>query len=236
MITAIIPARGGSKSIPKKNIVDIGGHPLIAYSIVACQLSQTIDRVIVSTDDLEISTIATSYGAEVPFRRPAELAQDGSTDVGFLKHFFGCIDVEDVALVRPSTPFRNPQFMDKVVEKYFKIKKNITGLRCIEEINENPYKVYQLKDNICGGFFVDFKGQQDYNNLPRQVFPKAYVGNGHIDIIKKETVLQGSAFGNKIYGEVCDKMIDIDDPFDLQLARYAVKDKGILVDFLKNKK
>ena len=89
MITAIIPARGGSKSIPKKNIVDIGGHPLIAYSIVACQLSQTIDRVIVSTDDLEISTIATSYGAEVPFRRPAELAQDGSTDVGFLKHFFG---------------------------------------------------------------------------------------------------------------------------------------------------
>ena len=88
MITAIIPARGGSKSIPRKNIVDVGGHPLISYSIDVCKQAKNIDRIIVSTEDEEIAEISKSYGAEVPFIRPSELSQDNSTDVGFLKHFF----------------------------------------------------------------------------------------------------------------------------------------------------
>jgi len=227
MITAIIPARGGSKSILKKNIVDVGGHPLISYSIDACKQAKNIDRIIVSTEDEEIAEISKRYGAEVPFIRPSELSQDNSTDVGFLKHFFDNIETDDVALIRPTTPFREPEFMDKVIEKYFTIRNNISGLRTVEEINENPYKVYKLKNNICGGFFVDFEGEKDYTNLPRQIFPKAYIGNGHIDIVKRETVCTGTAFGDKIYAEICEKMIDIDSPFDLKLARLEIQARKI---------
>ena len=201
---------------------------LISYSIDACKQAKNIDRIIVSTEDEEIAEISKSYGAEVPFIRPSELSQDNSTDVGFLKHFFDNIEADEVALIRPTTPFREPEFMDMVIEKYFTIRDNISGLRTVEEINENPYKVYKLKNNICSGFFVDFKGEKEYTNLPRQTFPKAYIGNGHIDIVKKETVFTGTSFGDNIYAEVCEKMIDIDSPFDLKLARLEIETRKIL--------
>lgn len=236
MITAIIPARGGSKGIPKKNITNLGGHPLIAYSIAACQLAYNIDRIIVSTDDEEIAKIASAYGAEIPFLRPANLAQDSSTDVGFLKHFFDHVNEEEAALIRPTAPLRNPAFMDHVIEKYFTIKEKISGLRSIEETHANPYKIYQLHNNILGGFFMDFQGQKDYHNLPRQVFPKAYAPNSYIDIVKKKTISQGSTFGDRIHGEVSEQIIDIDSPSDLKLAQYAAQEERLLVNFLKNKK
>ncbi len=236
MITAIIPARGGSKSIPRKNIVDLGGFPLIAYSIAACKLSKNIDRIVVSTEDKEIAMIAKSFGAEIPFVRPPELSQDNSTDVGFLRHFFDNIDVEEVALIRPTTPFRDPKIVDEAIEQYFKIRDKITGFRTVSEINENPYKVYKIEDNICRGFFPNFNGEENYTNLPRQTFPKAYMGNGHIDIVKKETALQNTTFGSIIYSYTCQKEIDIDSPFDLKLARIEIQSGNKLLDFLKEQK
>jgi|TARA_B100000029_G_C17436489_1_gene909854 CMP-N-acetylneuraminic acid synthetase len=236
LITAIIPARGGSKSIPRKNIVDLGGFPLIAYSIAACKLSKNIDRIVVSTEDKEIAMIAKSFGAEIPFVRPPELSQDNSTDVGFLRHFFDNIDVEEVALIRPTTPFRDPKIVDEAIEQYFKIRDKITGFRTVSEINENPYKVYKIEDNICRGFFPNFNGEENYTNLPRQTFPKAYMGNGHIDIVKKETALQNTTFGSIIYSYTCQKEIDIDSPFDLKLARIEIQSGNKLLDFLKEQK
>jgi len=236
MITALIPARGGSKSIPRKNIVDVGGFPLISYSIAACKLSKNIDRIVVSTEDEEIATIAEKFGAEVPFMRPAELSQDDSTDVGFLKHFFNNINVGDVALIRPTTPLREPKVLDKVIECYFGTRERITGLRTVNEINENPYKVYKIYNNACKGFFKDFEGHGDYTNLPRQTFPKAYIGNGRIDIIKKETVLQGSTYGDMIYPYICDKTIDIDSFYDLKMARIMIQDNDELLKFLRRQK
>ena len=85
-IYSIIPARGGSKEVPKKNIKPLGGFPLMAYSIIASKLSSRIERTIVSTDSQEIADIALSYGAEVPFLRPAEIAQDHSTDLELIQH------------------------------------------------------------------------------------------------------------------------------------------------------
>ena len=236
MITAIIPARGGSKSIPRKNIVDLGGFPLIAYSIAACKLSKNIDRIVVSTEDKEIAMIAKNFGAEVPFVRPAELSQDNSTDVGFLRHFFDNIDVEEAALIRPTTPFRDPKIVDEAIEQYFKVRDKITGFRTVSKINENPYKVYKIEDNICRGFFPNFNGEKNYTNLPRQTFPIAYMGNGHVDIIKKETVLQNTTFGGIIYSHICQKAIDIDSPFDLKLARIEIQSGNKLLNFLKEQK
>ena len=87
-ITALIPARGGSKGVPRKNIKLLNGHPLIAYSIIACRLSKNIGRIIVSTEDKEIASISINHGAEVPFMRPPDLSRDESTDQDVLEHFF----------------------------------------------------------------------------------------------------------------------------------------------------
>ena len=89
MILTIISARGGSKSIPKKNIVNLGGFPLIAYSIAAAKLSKKINRVIVDTDSEEIAGIAKKFGAEIPYLRPKEFATDTSTDLDFMNHAIG---------------------------------------------------------------------------------------------------------------------------------------------------
>ncbi len=235
MLTAIIPARGGSQSVPRKNIVTVGGHPLIAYTIAACKLAKNIDRVVVSTEDEEIASVAKKYGGEVPFMRPSEFSQNSSSDLGFLTHFFENINVEEVALMRPTTPFRDPCLVDEVIEEYFSMRDEITGLRTIEEIQNNPYKVCKLQENICVGFFEHFQGETDYSNMPRQVFPKAFTGNGHIDIVKKETILRGHIFGDKLFGRVCDKIIDIDSTFDLKLAQLEIESGNILLDFIKKK-
>ena len=232
-ISALIPARGGSKGIPRKNIKRIGGHPLLAYSIAACKLSKYIDDIFVSTEDLEIANIAKEYGATVPFRRPPEYATDSATDHDVLKHFFNYVAIDEVAFIRPTTPFRDPKFMDDVVGRYFGIKDKITSLRTVHEINENPYKAFKIKNNICEGFFPEFNGVTEYTNLPRQTFPTAYIGNGHIDIVKKETVLNGTTFGNTIYAEICEKLIDIDSLFDLNLANLVVRSDNLAIDALK---
>ena len=222
MLTALIPARGGSKGIPRKNTVDVAGHPLIAYTIVACKRCRNIDKVVVSTEDEEIAEISKAYGAEV-LQRPAELAQDGSDDIGYLGHFFENVGGDEVALMRPTTPLRSPEFIDETIELYFHNKKEITGLRSINATTEIPYKVYRIENNLCKGFFNDFNGITDYSNLPRQVFPQTYQANGHIDIVKKETVDRNSTYGNKIYGMIGDKIIDIDLLWDLEIARQQAK-------------
>ena len=231
-IDAIIPARIGSKRIFKKNLALVGVHPLIEYSIVACLRSFRINRVIVSTDSKEIASIAVGLGADVPFIRPRDFAKDSSSDFGFLKHFFENINCSEVALIRPTTPHRNPYILDGVVDKYFENKdKNITGLRTMNTCKMSPYKLFALDEsNICNGLFSDFNGEIDYSNLPNQVFPKIYEPNGYIDIVRYDTIKSGSVFGERIFGILTPEVVDIDTQFDLDLVNMQV---GTKYDFLR---
>ena len=232
-IHAIIPARGGSKGIPRKNIKLLGRYPLIAYSIAACQMSKKIDRIIVSTEDEEIASIARDYGAEIPFMRPAKYSTDIATDVDFLKHFFDNIDGDEVALVRPTTPLRSPRVIDEIVDFYFERKEGISGLRSLNELNESPYKLFQVVDGCCRGFFKDFNGIKEYSNLPRQTFPMAYEANGHLDIVKRETVGHGTTFGTEIAGHIGPSVVDIDSIEDFKYAEYQIAaQENILVKHL----
>jgi len=232
-IHAIIPARGGSKGIPRKNIKLLGRYPLIAYSIAACQMSKNIDRIIVSTEDEEIAAVSRHYGAEIPFTRPAEYSMDTATDVDFLKHFFDNIATAEVALVRPTTPLRSPHVIDEIVDFYFQKKEGISGLRSVNELNESPYKLFQVVDGHCRGFFEDFNGIKDYSNLPRQTFPMAYEANGHLDIVKKETVNKGTTFGTKIAAHMGAPIVDIDSIEDFKYAEYQLAmQENILVKHL----
>ena len=123
-ILAIIAARGGSKGIPKKNIIDLGGHPLIAYSIAVAKLSKLIERIIVSTDSEEIAEISKKYGAEVPFIRPEEYARDNSPDKEFVQHAINWFKEKEnyapeyMVHIRPTTPLRKPEIIDEAIEKF----------------------------------------------------------------------------------------------------------------------
>ena len=222
MINSIIPARGGSKGIPKKNIIQIGNHPLIAYSIVAAQLCESIDRVIVSTDDCEIGDIARKYGAEVPFMRPAEYATDESSDLGFLKHYFDNIGGEEVVLLRPTSSFRDPEFMNRGVKMYNRKKLDITGMRSAHAQSQPVHKMFNVSDERFEKLFDNFRGIEDYTNLPRQNFPETYMPDGHIDIVKRSTIESGSVFGDEICACIGEKIVDIDDEYDLKIASLLV--------------
>src|SRR3989338_8383279 len=146
-IIALIPARGGSKSIPKKNIIDVGDFPLIAYSIAAAKMSKHISRIIVSTDSPEIAEVAKRYGAEVPFMRPAEYATDTAIDLDVVKHALGWLqehenyEPEYVVFLRPTTPLRDPTMIDKAIESILS-HSEATSLRSGHEIRESPYKLF----------------------------------------------------------------------------------------------
>ena len=227
-LTAIIPARGGSKGVPRKNIRELAEYPLIAYSIIACKKCPGIERVIVSTDDAEIADTASRYGAEVPFLRPEEYAQDNSTDLDVIKHFYSIEGAQDLAFVRPTTPLRKAKVMDLFVEQYFKKREIITGMRSAHELPESPYKFFKIVDGIFTGFFDDFNGIKDYTNLPRQMFPKAYHPNGYLDILKKDTVLAGSDFGSKILPAITEFTVEVDDGYHFELLESQIamgKDK-----------
>jgi N-acylneuraminate cytidylyltransferase len=117
-VLAIIPARGGSKSIPRKNIRPLAGHPLIAYSIAAALEAHSVTRTIISTDDEEIAEVARRYGAETPFLRPAEFAQDNTTDLPVFEHALGWLmeneayNPDIVVQLRPTSPIRPPDCVD----------------------------------------------------------------------------------------------------------------------------
>ena len=238
LIYAIIPARGGSKSVPKKNIKLLKGFPLIAYSIAAAKLSKKIDRVIVSTDSPEISEIALKYGAEVPFMRPEEYAQDKSPDFDFIKHsidWFENHEIEQPDLfvhLRPTTPLRDPVLIDKAIESLI-TNNNTTALRSVHEQSQPPQKMFGIENGFLTGLFPH-ETRPEYYNLPRQAFPKIYNPNGYVDIIKTEYVKQHNMLhGPRIIGFVTPFTIEIDNAEDFSYLEYIIdKQSHPLYDFL----
>lgn len=232
-ITAVIPARGGSKGVPRKNIRDLHGFPLIAYSIAACRLSKCIGKIFVSTDDLEIAKVSEEYGAIIPYIRPPKYSTDSAKDYGVLSHFFDNVGVEEVVFIRPTTPLRSPEFLDNVIENYFYNKDRLSSIRSVHEMPESPYKVFKLENGYCKGFFEDYNGVKDYTNLPRQMFPKAYHPNGYIDIVKKSTILEGSTYGERTSPAITDFVTEVDLEYQFKILENELVDGNILKTYLK---
>ena len=158
-IYAVIPARQGSKGVINKNIKLLGGHPLIAYSIALAKLTPEISRVIVSTDSEEYAKIAIQYGAEVPFLRPTEIANDKSTDLEFFKHCIHWFQENETNLpdylvhLRPTTPLREPSIVSSAIEVFIKSESALTSLRSGHVCSESPFKWF--KKNNFGYFTVN---------------------------------------------------------------------------------
>jgi N-acylneuraminate cytidylyltransferase len=225
LIYTIIPARGGSKSIPRKNIIELNGVPLIKYSIDYSLKSKYIDRTIVSTDDKEIAEIARGFGAEVPFIRPSAYAEDLTQDFAVLNHaMIQCQklynETADVfILLRPTSPLRPEGLIEKGIDALIK-NPSTTSVRAVAKTKQHPYRQWVFLGEHMESFVKTTNCVKEPYNLPRQILPDVYFQTGDIEIVRKETLLSGSVSGNKIMPIIIDTdyVLDIDNLNDLEDA------------------
>jgi N-acylneuraminate cytidylyltransferase len=229
-VLAIIPARGGSKGIPRKNIKLFAGHPLIAYSIAAGVQAESVTRVIVSTDDEEIAAVARQYGAEVPFLRPAELAQDQTLDLPVFQHALRWLEEREVyrpevvVQLRPTSPVRPPALVDEAVSILLE-HPEADSVRGVVPAGQNPHKMWRI-DPQTGVMknLLDVPGVDEPYNAPRQILPPVYWQTGHIDAIRPRAIHAGSMSGKIILPVMVDPAytVDIDTPKDWARSEWLV--------------
>jgi N-acylneuraminate cytidylyltransferase len=202
-ILALILARGGSKSIPRKNLLPLLGKPLIAWTIGHAQASQHVTRTIVSTDDAEIAAVAREYGAETPFLRPPEFAQDDSTDFVAFRHALEWLREEEnyhpelVVQLRPTGPVRDAALIDAAIEKMI-ADPAADALKSVSRPSESPFKMWRT-DGAYLRPLVNVSGIDEPHTQPRQRLPQVFWQNGYVDVIRPRTVLeQGLMYGHTV--------------------------------------
>ena len=224
-VLALIPARGGSKSIPRKNIVEFSGHPLIAYSIAAGLASENTNRVVVSTDDEQIAEIARNYGAEVPFLRPGEISQDDTPDLPVFQHALEWLETNEgykpeiVVQLRPTSPLRSKVHVDQAIRRLLE-HPEADSIRTICIPFQNPYKMWRIAAN---GFMQPLltTDLSEAYNLPRQALPEVFWQTGYVDAAWTDTILEkNSMTGENILPLIIaeDEWIDIDSVDDWRRA------------------
>lgn len=222
-ILALIPARGGSKGIPHKNIRNFAGYPLIAWSIAAAKQASCVTRLIVSTDDEEIASVAREYGAETPFLRPSEFAQDQTTDLPVFEHALDWLEKNEnyipkfVIQLRPTSPIRPQDCVDSAV-KILMEHADADCVRGVVPAGQNPHKMWRFAgEDRPMRPLLQVEGIPEPYNAPRQVLPPVYWQTGHIDAIRVSTIKQKhSLTGEVIYPLVIDPAytVDIDNLSD----------------------
>jgi YrbI family 3-deoxy-D-manno-octulosonate 8-phosphate phosphatase len=233
-VLAVIPARGGSKGIPRKNLRLLGGHPLVAWALAAGLQASQVTRVVCSTDDDEIASVAADYGAEVPFLRPAELAADDTPDLPVFRHLLAWLAAEQgwepelVVHLRPTTPLRPAGLVDQAIE-LLRRDTEATSVRAVCPAPATPYKMWLLPEEGDAGErfmrpLLDVDGIAEPYNTPRQSLPQAWWQIGTVDVIRSEVIGGGSMTGPRILPVRLEKelAIDIDEPSDLLQAEMAL--------------
>lgn len=229
-VLAVVPARGGSKSIPRKNLRLFAGHPLLAYSIAAGLQASRVTRVIVSTDDPEIGDRAREYGAEVPFLRPAEFAQDDTPDLPVFQHALSWLSEKEgyrpevVVQLRPTSPVRPIGCVDQAVELLLAAP-DADSVRGVVPAGQNPFKMWRI-DGRGSLEPLLTTGPPEAYNQPRQALPQTYWQTGHVDAIRTDTITaESSMSGRRILPLLIDPAysVDIDTPRDWAWAERLVE-------------
>ena len=214
-ILAVIPARGGSTGIPGKNIIEVAGRPLIAYTLEAAKNSRFIDYVLVSTDSEEIADAARKYGGEVPFLRPDELASDTAKTIDAVLH---CVkemeklgkSFDTVILLQPTSPLRTAKDIDGAIELFF--KNGEKSLVSVSELDVNPVLIRRVED----GRAVPILNES--STVRRQDFKKYYRVNGAIYINKASELGSETSLNDNETAYIMDSShcIDIDSMEDIE--------------------
>lgn len=198
-ILAIIPARGGSKGVPYKNIKPLAGKPLLGYTIESAKQSQRIDKLILSTEDNKIINIAKNLGVDVPFKRPVHLSKDKSGSLEVVQHAIDFYEKQNIyfdaaLLLQPTTPFRTNGFIDFAIEKFLDNKCDALVSVLPVPHQYNPHWVFE--SNPDGNLNIS---TGDKNIIPRrQDLPKAYFRDGSLYLTKTEVIKKGSLYGNTL--------------------------------------
>ncbi len=221
-IVAVIPARGGSKGIPRKNLVRIAGKPLIAFAIEAARSAASVNRVLISTDDNEIADFARELMAEVPFLRPPELADDTAPMLGVLRHALACLEsqgevVEALVLLQPTSPLRTSRHIDEAIALFRSTP--ASSIVSVVEVPHrfNPVSVMKLSEQ---GSLLPFLGDHAVATR-RQDKPKLYARNGPAVLVcNPNTIRSGELFGAECLPYIMteEDSLDIDNPSDLIVA------------------
>ena len=227
-ILAVIPARGGSKSIPHKNVVPVAGKPLIAWTIEVALKSPSLERVVVSTDDPEIAKIARQYGAESPFTRPIDLALDDTPSIDVVVHTIRWVEEHEnyrpdfMMLLQPTSPLCITEDIEQVVQ--IALEKDGDGVVSVCIAHNHPYWTKRIAKD---GTVVDYLPKAP-KCTRRQGLPPAYALNGAIYLARREVLLnQKTFYTEKTYAYIMpqERSLDIDTPWDLYLADLILKDR-----------
>ena len=222
-VLAIIPARGGSKGIPRKNLYEIAGKPLIEYTIKSALKSNLISDLILSTDSIEIAEVASSLGCQVPFLRPTELASDSALTVDVLIHALNYMEkknkdtYDSVLLLQPTTPLRPDDLIDSSIRLLADNPLADSVVSLVDVGANHPYRMYTLDSGYLRQLFPDVKNSM----MPRQELPPVYIRSGDIYLTRRDVLLNThSLIGKKSLGIQIhiDTSVNIDTYDDIDKA------------------
>lgn len=220
-VLAVIPARGGSKGIPRKNIRLLNGKPLIAWSIEAAQRSKHIDYVIVSSDDSEIIDVARSWGCDVPFVRPAELARDDTPGIAPILHALQSVQAfECVVLLQPTSPLRTSEDIDGCLELMYRMK--APACVSLTEAQHSPYWMYTLDGSNHMAPVLNSSAPI----LRRQDSPRVYLLNGGVYTARSQWLMERQTFlADETVGYMMppERSLDIDTEIDFVVAEHCMR-------------
>jgi CMP-N-acetylneuraminic acid synthetase len=228
---ALIPARQGSKRVPGKNVRMLGGHPVIAYTIAPALESGLFTSVIVSTDSEDTAAVARHYGAEVPFLRPAPLADDMSPDIEWLEYTL--IELKRMGrtwdcfcLLRPTSPFRTASTIRRAWER-FMAHEGTDSLRAVEKCAQHPGKMWVVDGDRMKPLLETPAGVQPWHSTPYQSLPPVYVQNASLEIAWTRLVFEGRTIAGDILVPFMTEGyegFDINDPRDWIVAEHLLAD------------
>lgn len=232
-VVGIITARGGSKGIPGKNLVDLGGKPLIAWTIEAALQSKGLCRTIVTTDSAEIAEVSRRWGADVPFMRPEKLAQDDTPHIPVVHHVINWLELHDrerpdyIMVLQPTSPFRNSSDIDAAIE--LAINADAASVVSVEETHHHPFLVKRISGS---GFLDDYipdAPQPGSHSIRRQELLKAYFVNGAIYLTRREVSLEERTLlprGTLPYIMPIERSLQIDVNWELHVARLILEESN----------
>jgi len=186
-ILAIIPARGGSKSVPRKNIKDLHGKPLIAYTIEAAKNSKYINKVVLSTDDDEIAEVARKFGAETPFKQPAHTAEYASSALSAVLHALQFLEENEsykpeiVVYLQPTSPFRKSEHIDKAIKTLLE-DESIDGVMGMTQVKQHPFMAFKKSEDGTMVPFIDMQNRP----LRRQEMPELFATNASVYVTRRK--------------------------------------------------
>jgi CMP-N,N'-diacetyllegionaminic acid synthase len=225
-IVGLVTARGGSRGIPRKNLVDVAGKPLIAWTIEAARASQSLNRLLLSTDNEEIARVGQEYGADVPFMRPNSLARDTSPHNAVIRHAIEWLNDNDappdfVVLLQPTSPLRLAEDIDNAVDLALEKQSD-----CVISVCPAPIHPYWTVGVTRGGRLRALSHQRRGVGLRRQSLPKAYALNGAIYVINCRSFMQKMTyFTPRTFAYVMpqERSVDIDTDWDLKVADLVLR-------------